>query len=260
MPQSSLMTWLNKPRAVNEPPKSDKVSPEQHEPGSNDEHTSTESDDDCPLENGPMIPSNVTETATKQVLPPTAPKGHLPPNVDFRSCTKQDIFHLKRLTSLLLPIPYPDSFYREIIEDLLSNNITMLAVWHDDPAAKGQEKGRLIGAIRCRLFAHSPVAEAHEHFRKGPMLYLSTLVLLSPYRSHGIATQLLHILTKRAIEDYGISRVGAHVWVANTEGLEWYRKRGFREVRRESGYYRRLDPQDAVVMQKDVGPSDLLPS
>ena len=65
-------------------------------------------------------------------------------------------------------------------------------------------------------------------------------------------------MTRRAIEDYGISSIGAHVWEANQEGLEWYRKRGFREVNRESGYYRRLDPQGAVVMQREVAVSDLL--
>lgn len=90
------------------------------------------------------------------------------------------------------------------------------------------------------------------------MLYLSTLVLLSPYRSHGIAGHMLQILTKRAINGYGVGSVGAHVWEANDEGLEWYRKRGFRGVGREDGYYRKLKPMGAVVVQREIGPSDLL--
>ncbi|KAF2770432.1 acyl-CoA N-acyltransferase, partial [Teratosphaeria nubilosa] len=174
--------------------------------------------------------------------------------VDLRRCTREDLPHFKRLNSLLLPIPYPESFYREIVDDPLTNNITLLATWHDDPARKGQEKGRLIGAVRARLFAHPPTPQRvranASQVKDGPMLYLSTLVLLSPYRSYGIATRMLDILLKRAVEDYGITTVGAHVWEANTEGLEWYRKRSFQEVHREAEYYRRLQPSGAVVMQR----------
>lgn len=90
------------------------------------------------------------------------------------------------------------------------------------------------------------------------MLYLSTLVLLSPYRAHGIATRMLDVLTKRAAHDYGVTSVGAHVWESNMDGLEWYRKRGFQEVAREYDYYRRLKPSGAVVVQRDVGVMDLV--
>ena len=72
------------------------------------------------------------------------------------------------------------------------------------------------------------------------MLYLSTLVLLSPYRSHGIATHMLDILTRRAVYEYDVTSIGAHVWEANAEGLEWYRKRGFKQLAKEDGYYRML--------------------
>ncbi|TKA30271.1 hypothetical protein B0A54_15348 [Friedmanniomyces endolithicus] len=184
----------------------------------------------------------------------------MPPNVHFRTCTTEDIPAFKRLNSLLLPIPYPESFYREILEDSLTNNITLLATWLDDPSTIGKEKGRLVGAIRCRLFAHSldsPALHSSAPDEK-PMLYLSTLVLLSPYRSHGIAAQMLHLLIVRAIEQYGIGSVGAHVWEANTEGLEWYAKRGFRDVGREEGYYRRLKPSGVVVVRREVGVGDLL--
>lgn len=240
MPQPSLMTWLNKPSAVREP------APQPSQP-SDIEESAIQTQ---PLENGSQ-PNGRDPGSPKWNLKP------LPPNVELRSCGKDDIPHLKRLISLLLPIPYSDRFFREIIEDPLINDITLLALWHDDPAMRGKKKGRLVGAIRCRLLAHPPTSTQLAR-GDGPMLYLSTLALLSPYRSHGIATHLLHRLTKRAIDDYGISSIGAHVWEANQDGLEWYRKRGFREVAREDGYYRRLDPQGAVVMQRDVSVTDLL--
>ena len=90
------------------------------------------------------------------------------------------------------------------------------------------------------------------------MLYLSTLVMLSLYRGHGIASSMLEIMMRRAVWDYGASSVGAHVWEDNIEGLEWYRKRGFHEVAKEEGYYRRLNPQAAVVVQRNISVLDLL--
>jgi ribosomal protein S18 acetylase RimI-like enzyme len=132
-----------------------------------------------------------------------------------------------------------------------------MALWHDSPSDIGKVKGRLVGAIRCRLFAKPPGNSASKARVEGPMLYLSTLVLLSPYRGYGVAAHMLDMLIRSAVEDYGITSVGAHVWEANEEGLQWYRKRGFRVVSREVGYYRRLNPQDAVVMLRDVGVMDL---
>lgn len=234
------MTWLNKPNAVREPLQ------QQPQPNATKETAAPAP----PLENGNHHDARVDKVSPAAAMPWLKP---LPPNVELRSCTKDDVPHLKRLISLLLPIPYSDRFFHEILEDPLINDITLLAVWHDDAAMRGQQKGRVVGAIRCRLLSHSPTARGD-----GPMLYLSTLALLSPYRGHGIATHLLYALTRRAIADYGISSIGAHVWEANDEGLEWYRKRGFREVGRESVYYRRLDPQGAVVMQRDVSVTDLL--
>ena len=90
------------------------------------------------------------------------------------------------------------------------------------------------------------------------MLYLSTLVLLSPYRGRGIAARMLEIMLKRAVREYGVTSVGAHVWEANVDGLEWYRKRGFREFAREEGYYRKLKPQGAVVVQRVVSVMDFI--
>lgn len=90
------------------------------------------------------------------------------------------------------------------------------------------------------------------------MLYISTLCVLSPYRSYGIATHLLQTILVRAVKEYGVKEVGAHVWEANEEGLLWYAKRGFREESKEEGYYRRLNPQGAVVLKRAVGVGDLL--
>ena len=82
--------------------------------------------------------------------------------------------------------------------------------------------------------------------------------MLAPFREYGLATQLLEEVIHTAATKYRASSVVAHVWEANEEGLEWYRKRGFQEVGREESYYRRLNPQGAVVVQKKVSILDLL--
>lgn len=248
------MTWLNKPKAVSEPQRS-----------TPSDLTNNDATRTVPIqlpaspsvqEDHPRLKQSKEETTAEKLF--YGPQKLLPANVEFRACTKEDIPQLKHLTGLLLPIPYPESFYREIITDPLTNSITLLAVWHDDPAMKAKQKGRLVGAIRCRLLAQIPGSiPIEEKSYNKPMLYLSTLVLLSPYRSHGIASHMLQTLTRNAVEDYGVASVGAHVWEANTDALEWYRKRGFFEVGQEMGYYRRLNPQGAVVMQRKVSVMDL---
>ena len=256
MLQSSLLGWLAKPAGVN----SAEAGKQRNSlTGNDDSETGLPTPPSSSQDNLPAAPIAPAEGSRKAQLSMIAHSGpSLPPNVEFRACTKEDISHFKRLNSLLLAIPYPESFYREIIEDQQTNDMTLLAVWHDDLAAVGKEKGRLVGAIRCKLLAYPPISNPYPtRENEGPMLYLSTLVLLSPYRKHGIATRMLDIVTRRAVFAYGIVSVGAHVWEANMEGLEWYRKRAFLEVSKDGRYYRRLKPQGAVVVQRRVRVMDL---
>ncbi|KAK3113337.1 hypothetical protein LTR53_009459 [Teratosphaeriaceae sp. CCFEE 6253] len=262
MPQSSLTAWLKKPAAVVQAPASTALTAERGVPDEARTQLPTPPSSSAPTENGVSAqqgskPVEQHATVTHVLSRTTWPQ--LPPNVHIRACTKADVAAFKRLNSLLLPIPYPESFYGEILSDTLTNNITLLATWHDDPCTFGQDKGRLIGAIRCRLFAH-PLVSPSDSASAGekPMLYLSTLVLLAPYRSYGIAAQMLHLLTVRAVEQYGIGSSGAHVWEANQEGLEWYAKRGFKIVGREAEYYRRLKPSGAVVVRREIRVTDLM--
>ena len=129
------------------------------------------------------------------------------------------------------------------------HSITLIALWHSDPtdAISSQDKAppRLIGAIRCRLLPSS-------------QLYISTIGILSPYRTHGIAMHLLQAVVKKAVAEHGVKCVTAHVWEANEEGLEWYKKRNFETLGKEDAYYRKLKPTGAFLVRKWIGVGDLL--
>ena len=246
------MGWLSKPASpqVPTPAKADVVQDNHDDPDS------PKSQPGSPWGSPkPAIVQPTNGTSDSSAVTSNNGTVTLPPNVEIRACTKDDIKSLKRLTGLLLPIQYPETFYREILDDPITNNITLLAIWHTTSNKADKDQAILIGAIRCRLLANPPSLETS---KEGPMLYLSTLVLLSPYRNHGIATHMLNMLTRRAVRTYDVTSVGAHVWEANLDGLEWYRKRGFWEVGREVGYYRRLKHGTAVVMQRKVGVMDLV--
>ncbi|KAL9086799.1 MAG: hypothetical protein Q9165_006946 [Trypethelium subeluteriae] len=190
----------------------------------------------------------------------------LPPNVSLVPVTSQTLPAFQRLNALLLPIPYPQNFYSEILSDELTASITLLALWHDLPS----DAGTVVGGIRCRLLSPPrstprlpsppPSSSPSESLQKWweqqrqvpPILYLSTLSVLAPYRRHGIASHLLKTLLVRAVADHGIEEVQAHVWEANEDALEWYEGRGFVRVEFEDGYYPRLRPTGAWRVVKEV--------
>ncbi|KAI4281795.1 MAG: hypothetical protein L6R38_003424 [Xanthoria sp. 2 TBL-2021] len=92
--------------------------------------------------------------------------------------------------------------------------------------------------------------------------YIQTLALLSPYRFKGIAAALLEVIVTTLCKEQcyaGMTSVYAHVWEENEVALQWYVRRGF-QVSKEvlKGYYRRLKPDGARVVWRDLGVNDHL--
>ncbi|MCJ1336614.1 hypothetical protein MMC09_001892 [Bachmanniomyces sp. S44760] len=123
----------------------------------------------------------------------------------------------------------------------------------------GEGEGRVIGGIRCRLEDVSNLS-GNELAVSGAerRLYIQTLAVLSPYRSRGIARDLLDSVISSALStsketDWKVTEVYAHVWEANEEALRWYGKRGFKiseDIEKE--YYRRLKPSGARVVRRKI--------
>ena len=91
----------------------------------------------------------------------------LPPDIVVQRCTCEDhVSGLRRLNTVLLPIPYPDAFYRGILSDPAVAELTRVAVVREKRRRKrgageddnGDEDvddhndtpGKVVGGIRCR--------------------------------------------------------------------------------------------------------------
>lgn len=203
--------------------------------------------------------------------PHAIPAGYATPNphVTIETVGTGHIPSLARITGLLLPIRYPNSFYTATITDPVIASLSRVALYHDHPVAAVTESGasagldKVIGGIRCRLENPDPVQETPD---AATNLYIQTLHLLSPYRGQGVAAALLNALlfesppTSKArgrvselVKHYNIRSVTAHVHEANEDGLAWYVARGFKiQDGVVEGYYRRLKPSGARIVRLDL--------
>jgi len=213
----------------------------------------------------PPISTSPPHSPTPQkspTLPQSKPfpsKSALPPQACISPIHEKHIQPLKRINALLLPISYPDSFYHKIIDPQTSPNFSRVILWKDPSSFKSafssNPEPKVVGGIVCRL-------EPDEN-TKTSSIYIQSLALLSPYRSHGLATAVLDDiikgLVKNPITEFPVTSLYAHVWIENAEGLEWYTARGFtREEPVVQGYYRRLQPGNAWIMRRSLVPSDHL--
>ncbi|KAF3399805.1 N-alpha-acetyltransferase 50 [Penicillium rolfsii] len=192
------------------------------------------------------------------------------PHITIETIRTAHIPSLTRITGLLLPIRYPNSFYTNIITDPIVASLSRVAIYHDHPVAAAPNSNassgsdKVIGGIRCRLERLDPDREVQG--RVATNLYIQTLHLLSPYRGHGVAASLLNSLiwasppdsqgnfqVSEIVKHYNIRSVTAHVHEANENGLRWYVARGF-EVQEGvvEGYYRKLEPSGAKVVRLNV--------
>ncbi|OQD79959.1 hypothetical protein PENANT_c041G08274 [Penicillium antarcticum] len=183
---------------------------------------------------------------------------------------------LTRITGLLLPIRYPNSFYTSTITDPVIASLSRVAIYHDHPVAEVPRIGaagadKVIGGIRCRLERiRQPADSSQETQVQGEgdtNLYVQTLHLLSPYRGHGVAASLLNALlfasppdsnnkelyrVSELVKHYNIRSVTAHVHEANEDAMNWYLARGFKVDGYVAEYYRRLKPSGATVVRLDL--------
>jgi len=265
MVQVSLTTWLKKPTTSNGDHISVVPLSTQTLSGNQTSAQSTSLPDRelCPNEEqNDHLDITKTQTHSKSQSLVLNSKNSLPPNVELVPITSEFLPAFRRLNSIMFPISYQDKFYNDTISDPIAASISLVALWHDNAehASSSTSKPHVVAAIRCRLLANSPSSPKTRPSKRdcdtSPSLYISTIATLSPFRNHGLAQALLQTVTRRALNDYEVKTISAHVWEANTEGRQWYAKHGFKEVYFEENYYRKLSPNGAWVVERSISISD----
>lgn len=86
-------------------------------------------------------------------------------------------------------------------------------------------------------------------------LYIMTLGCLAPYRRLGIGTAMLQHLLQLCERDGTFDNMYLHVQVSNSDAIAFYERFGFRIIDRKENYYKRIEPADAFVLQKNLKPA-----
>ncbi|KAL6721955.1 hypothetical protein ACLMJK_001060 [Lecanora helva] len=222
----------------------------------------------------PSLPEHASQLKSRKALAP---------NIKLDPVTSHTVPAYRRLITTILPISYSDKFYKDSIANPTSSSLALCAQWqdssisyHDDHKLSNQHdviasksaspRSLVVGGIQCRLEPIPIPPTTSSPSQPQQALYIQTLAVLSPYRCLGIATSLLDTVVTTALTHYSSSSAGgcvaevyAHVWEANTDALEWYRKRGFViEEEVVESYYRKLRPGGARVVRRRVGVGDWL--
>ncbi|KAI1273678.1 acyl-CoA N-acyltransferase [Xylaria sp. FL0933] len=215
----------------------------------------------------PSTPPPPTKTTPKTTTQPSRP-ANLHPQASISRIKPEHIPALRRITSLLLPVNYPDSFYARLSDPLSSGAFSRVITWRDEKkGSSGVEK--VIGGLVCRP-EPSPFHDGTVDSRRrssaptvpSPQpnaLYIQSLVLLSPYRGLGLATALLdEVVADAAQSEFACDAVWAHVWTQNEEAMQWYTARGFARIEEVKKYYHKLHPDSAWIVRRDIGPGAVL--
>ena len=155
----------------------------------------------------------------------------LPSGVVLRPCADAaSVDELRTLNAGLLPMRYPDRFYR----DLLRANPRLCAL--------ARVRSSVVGAISARVEV--------DRATKAPTgaLYITTLAVVAPQRRTGLGRAMLASVLRAAREEPELARldrVELHVHAANDDALAFYAAAGFERVGRVEHYYPRLDPPHA---------------
>lgn len=78
-----------------------------------------------------------------------------------------------------------------------------------------------------------------------------------PYRSRGVGSKCLeHIIRTASTEtDLKIDTIYLHVQVSNQPAKEFYERNGFKEISVYKDYYKKLEPHDAWVLERENVPA-----
>jgi len=155
--------------------------------------------------------------------------------VSLSPCTPNNLGTVRKLNSVLFPIRYADKFYKDIVIPE-AEPYCQLLYYNDIP----------VGTVCCRIEKDAGSNEGR--------LYLMTMGILAPYRGLKLGSRCLkQILTAAASASKPrITKIYLHVQVSNQHAREFYEHHGFKVVGKHENYYKKIQPRDAWILERDV--------
>jgi ribosomal-protein-alanine N-acetyltransferase len=103
--------------------------------------------------------------------------------------------------------------------------------------------GEIQGYIMCRIERGWSKIRSLSHTR---LCHIVSIAVISSYRRRGIGKCLIVNAMKKGLEEYNATEGYLEVRVSNLQAINLYKKVGFKEVKKNYGYY--LDGENALVM------------
>merc|ERR1712130_126198 len=148
--------------------------------------------------------------------------------VELGEVTQHNVRVLRLINQQVFPVSYNHRFYR----DILSLGEWAKLAFLDD---------LIIGAVCARV-------ENVDNVRR---CYIMTLGCLQAYRRLGVGSKLLsHVLELAKKEN--VNNVTLHVQTSNQPAIDFYQRNGFKIMETKHGYYKKIDPADAFVLEKEI--------
>jgi ribosomal protein S18 acetylase RimI-like enzyme len=78
--------------------------------------------------------------------------------------------------------------------------------------------------------------------------------VFQPYRSRSLGSQSLELVIKaaEARSKPKINRIYLHVQLSNDGAKSFYERHGFKEVQIHEGYYKKIEPHDAWILERTL--------
>lgn len=159
--------------------------------------------------------------------------------------TPNNLGTFKKIVQVTLPTTYPDSWYKDSLE---SNQVVKLAFYSELPV--GEIKGKLINSSHnIPSFEIANFTQLSSKIIPNAV-YLESFSVLEAYRGLGIGSKLLAWVIEEAKLKF-VHEVMLHVHIENTDAIDWYKKKGFKQIGETvPNYYKEqgLENPDAVIL------------
>ncbi|KAF8316404.1 N-acetyltransferase NAT13 [Clavulina sp. PMI_390] len=165
------------------------------------------------------------------------------PRINSSPVTYNNVGTVRKLNTVLFPVRYSDPFYKTILSPELEDYCRLI-YFNDIP----------VGTACCRLEMGNATGESK--------LYMMTMGVLAPYRNWKVGSLALkEIITAAAstlTKDTGrITLMYLHVQISNTDARRFYERNGFKLVREIEGYYKKIEPRNAWLLEREITSADV---